>query len=191
MELHEKELFELQRIKEEEEKKKRELVEKSVNSVLDLLERKKEELENKENVLQELRLIHGNERKALEEEMAEQQRQLAERHTSEAEQVVGQRGELRAELEVLEQQLEELVAQQAEQTDQTDGPADQARFPCPECPVCLELLLPPTRIMQCSNGHLVCRECEAKSELTSCPTCRQTFTGRATAMEQHLATLFT
>ena len=166
-------------------------MEKSVNSVLDLLERKKEELENKENVLQELRLIHGNERKALEEEMAEQQRQLAERHTSEAEQVVGQRGELRAELEVLEQQLEELVAQQAEQTDQTDGPADQARFPCPECPVCLELLLPPTRIMQCSNGHLVCRECEAKSELTSCPTCRQTFTGRATAMEQHLATLFT
>ena len=46
------------------------------------------------------------------------------------------------------------------------------------------------RIMQCSNGHLVCEVCEAKPELSCCPTCRQEFTGRATAMEQHLASLF-
>ena len=68
LELHEKELFELQRLKEHEELRKKKIIEKSVNSVLDLLERKKEELENKDIVLKELMIIHANEKKELEEE---------------------------------------------------------------------------------------------------------------------------
>jgi len=183
-ELHEKELFELQKIKEEEEIKKRKIIEKSVNSVLDVLERKKEELANKEVVLKELKLIHSNERKELEEEFISKQRVLEEKQKAETERIVADKTKLRTELAQLEQQLEDLMSK--------DTTSDSSNtLPCPECPVCLEMLMPPIRIMQCSNGHLVCEECESKPELSSCPTCRQSFTGRATAMEQHLATLFT
>merc|ERR1712098_424908 len=54
-------------------------------------------------------------------------------------------------------------------------------LPIPECPVCLEQMMPPTRIMQCPSGHLVYQTCESQPELRKCPTCRQDFTGRATA----------
>lgn len=37
-----------------------------------------------------------------------------------------------------------------------------------ECPVCFEYILPP--ILQCQNGHLVCKSC--RQRLTICPTCR-------------------
>jgi len=183
-ELHEKELFELQRIKEEEEIKKRKIIEKSVNSVLDLLERKKEELANKEMVLKELKLIHSNERKELEEEYISKQRVLEDKQKEEAEKLASEKTKLKSELAQLEHQLEDIMSRD------TKSESDNS-LPCPECPVCLEMLMPPIRIMQCSNGHLVCEECESKPELTCCPTCRQSFTGRATAMEQHLSTLFT
>ena len=55
--MHEKELFELQSLKEQEEVEKRKVIEKQINILLDQLERKKEELANKENVLKELKLI--------------------------------------------------------------------------------------------------------------------------------------
>jgi len=63
-------------------------------------------------------------------------------------------------------------------------------LPCPECPVCFDSMKPPTRILQCVNGHLVCVECARKVERFICPTCKQEFSGRATAMEQFLRTLF-
>ena len=46
---------------------------------------------------------------------------------------------MRGELESLESQLEELMCRGRREQEQ-----EQA-LPCPECPVCLELLLPPTR----------------------------------------------
>ena len=79
LELHEKELFELQRLKEHEELRKKKIIEKSVNSVLDLLERKKEELENKDIGLKELMIIHANEKKELEEEVMSKQRHLEDK----------------------------------------------------------------------------------------------------------------
>jgi len=63
-------------------------------------------------------------------------------------------------------------------------------LPCPECPVCFDSMKPPTRILQCVNGHLVCVECARKVERFICPICKQEFSGRATAMEQFLRTLF-
>ena len=67
---------------------------------------------------------------------------------------------------------------------------EKEELPCPECPVCFEKMMPPTRIMQCSNGHLICKECVSKANIIDCPTCRMKIVGRATAMEQHLASLF-
>ena len=143
-ELHEKELFELQKIEEEEEIKKRKIIEKSVNSVLDVLERKKEELANKEVVLKELKLIHSNERKELEEEFISKQRVLEEKQKAETERIVADKTKLRTELAQLEQQLEDLMSK--------DTTSDSSNtLPCPECPVCLEMLMPPIRIMQVAN----------------------------------------
>ena len=185
LELHEKELFELQRLKEQEELRKKKIMEKSINSVLDLLERKKEELENKEIVLKELKLIHANERKELEEEFVSKQRVLEDKQRDEIDNLDEEKEKLKTELEQLEVTLEDLMTKGVTTEEVKDN-----FLPCPECPVCLEMLMPPIRIMQCSNGHLVCEVCESKPELTNCPTCRQEFTGRATAMEQHLASLF-
>ena len=34
-----------------------------------------------------------------------------------------------------------------------------------ECPVCYETMAPPSRIFQCNNGHLICEDCKAHSEV--------------------------
>ena len=65
-----------------------------------------------------------------------------------------------------------------------------ARLRAPGCPACLEELRPGTKIVQCGAGHLLCLECAARLEQFTCPTCRQEFTGRATAMEHILDRLF-
>jgi len=56
----------------------------------------------------------------------------------------------------------------------------------PECPVCLEEMAPPTRIFQCTNGHLVCETCKTDLRPCICPKCRQEMAGRATGMELFL-----
>ena len=140
LELHEKELFELQRLKEQEEMRKKKIIEKSVNSVLDTLERKKEELENKENVMRELKLIHENEKKELEEEFLSKQRYLEEKQNAELNNIDEEKECLRSELEHLESTLEELMTSGVATEEVRDN-----FLPCPECPVCLEMLMPPIR----------------------------------------------
>jgi len=61
--------------------------------------------------------------------------------------------------------------------------------PCPECPVCI-ISLANKRIFQCANGHSICEECKKNPELKNCPTCRQKIVGRASNMEQFLATVY-
>jgi len=61
--------------------------------------------------------------------------------------------------------------------------------PCPECPVCFSSLAS-KRIFQCASGHHVCQDCKANPQLKVCPTCRQKLVGRATNMEQFLATIY-
>jgi len=62
--------------------------------------------------------------------------------------------------------------------------------PCvPECPVCLEEMIPPTRIFQCRNGHLLCETCKNGLNPCICPKCRQEMIGRATDMENFLRSM--
>ena len=46
-----------------------------------------------------------------------------------------------------------------------------------DCPVCMEQMMPPKKIFQCSNGHAFCEQCKENPALTSCPICRIEFTG--------------
>lgn len=57
-----------------------------------------------------------------------------------------------------------------------------------ECPICLDLMLPPRKIFQCIQGHPTCSWCLSQG-LTFCPTCRGPFMGRARNMERIAAIL--
>jgi len=50
----------------------------------------------------------------------------------------------------------------------TSSAANSSFLASVECPICLEIALPP--YVQCQNGHLVCGNCRPK--LQQCPTCR-------------------
>lgn len=90
---------------------------------------------------------------------------------------------LGSKLEALDSKLTDLKA-----TIQT---CPQARpLPCPECPICLDDMKPPTKIIHCKGGHLICEKCKAKPGVQFCPTCREEFNGRAVGMEKHLRQLF-
>jgi len=46
-----------------------------------------------------------------------------------------------------------------------------------QCPVCTEMMKPPTRIWMCSSSHIICEPCKNKLDdnrfvLHLCPTCR-------------------
>ena len=59
----------------------------------------------------------------------------------------------------------------------------------PECPICFDEMVPPVRIFQCRDGHLVCETCKAGLEPCICPECRQEVTGRAIGVEKLLRSL--
>ena len=40
-----------------------------------------------------------------------------------------------------------------------------------ECPVCLDHISPP--ILQCLNGHILCKDCSERMSPKTCPTCRE------------------
>ena len=101
----------------------------------------------------------------------------------------------------LEVTIDQLLSINIESTTPTPGPvlnSNNFQFPtsqlsslppCPDCPVCMTTLAS-KRIYQCANGHHVCQECKRNPQLKVCPTCRQKLVGRATNMEQFLASLY-
>jgi len=59
----------------------------------------------------------------------------------------------------------------------------------PECPACLERMLPPRQIYTCANGHVICSDCKTRMNETSgnnrcISRCGARYTGRATTVEQ-------
>ena len=60
---------------------------------------------------------------------------------------------------------------------QTDVKQDQELSDEFECPVCLEFMSAPKKIYACSHDHMFCSDCYLpnKSELKSCPICRENF----------------
>merc|ERR1712173_334340 len=61
------------------------------------------------------------------------------------------------------------------------------------CPVCMELLMPPLRIFQCPEGHILCENCKENPSLVHCPQCRirlETNCSRNRALEEVARTFF-
>jgi len=94
-----------------------------------------------------------------------------------------------------EAQLAEMLAKQEKEKAiqlaiQLERAASKNQPAAPECPVCLDQMVPPTRILQCTNGHLTCETCKSKMRNPLCPECRKAFIGRAFGMENFLQDLF-
>ena len=47
-----------------------------------------------------------------------------------------------------------------------------------DCPVCLDTMAPPKKILECERGHLICEDCMKRPEIKTCPTCRGPLRGR-------------
>jgi len=97
-----------------------------------------------------------------------------------------------AETKIIRSLVESINEKMSESPSETACSAPPAHdlLPCPECPVCMENMLPPRRIFQCKNGHIICEICQPKIKNQKCPTCQHEIVGRAVAMEQHLRDLF-
>jgi len=94
---------------------------------------------------------------------------------------------LEQQLEAKEKEFEKLKMQMSEVEDEiqsiktkietrdAETSAVAQGFACStnhlECPICLEIPFPPTKIFQCEQGHIFCEICR-KGGLTYCPECR-------------------
>jgi len=58
------------------------------------------------------------------------------------------------------------------------------------CQNCHELLTPPTRILQCDDGHKFCQTCESSTEKKICPLCSGLVVGRNSALEKVASMIF-
>ena len=67
----------------------------------------------------------------------------------------------------------ELVAEMWKQVEEDEEGEDDKEEainlnpppPAPDCPICYEPMVPPTRIFQCGAGHLVCGGCKPKLQV--------------------------
>jgi len=92
-----------------------------------------------------------------------------------------------------QEQMALVVVKHAEEEERNAAemrtPHTNNRPEVPECPVCFNEMVPPTRIFQCRDGHLVCETCKLGLAPCICPECRQEVIGRATGVEKLLRSL--
>ena len=99
---------------------------------------------------------------------------------------------LSIELEMLEKEMK----LEDNKKDGKDSTAPVSRPPsCLECPVCLEVMKPPTKIIQCKGTgegaeHFVCEECTKKPGVEICPSCKTPFIVRAKGFERVLHEIY-
>eukprot|EP00092_Neocalanus_flemingeri_P020767 GFUD01022502.1.p1 GENE.GFUD01022502.1~~GFUD01022502.1.p1 ORF type:complete len:275 (+),score=61.61 GFUD01022502.1:51-827(+) len=112
-----------------------------------------------------------------------------ERNNSEKAEVEGLRSEVEDLKIKIESRLDRLDKSLTAKFKALEVSSKKASLPGPECPICFEEMKPPTRIIQCRSGHLICQECKERPQVVICPTCKQEFTGRAIGMENYLKTI--
>ena len=55
--------------------------------------------------------------------------------------------------------------EEEEEEEKEEGIGRNPPPPAPDCPICYEPMVPPTRIFQCGAGHLVCGGCRPKIQV--------------------------
>eukprot|EP00092_Neocalanus_flemingeri_P002181 GFUD01002321.1.p1 GENE.GFUD01002321.1~~GFUD01002321.1.p1 ORF type:complete len:259 (-),score=63.64 GFUD01002321.1:341-1117(-) len=111
------------------------------------------------------------------------------RNNSEKAEVEGLRSEVEDLKIKIESRLDRLDKSLTAKFKALEVSSKKTSLPGPECPICFEEMKPPTRIIQCRSGHLICQKCKERPQVVICPTCKQEFTGRAIGMENYLKTI--
>ena len=91
----------------------------------------------------------------------------------------------------LKNELEKDIGHISDDSDNDRDTGVEAAKSQLECPICLELMKPPTKIWMCPQTHLVCEECRDGMVNSVCPTCRSgKIIGRAFLAENMARALF-
>ena len=67
----------------------------------------------------------------------------------------------------LKKKIETMDRNLAAQFKALEISSKKTSLPCPECPICFDEMKPPTRIVQCRSGHLVCQQCMNRPQVSS------------------------
>ena len=83
------------------------------------------------------------------------------------EEVTHGRKNMKAEVQVLNSEVTDLKRKikTLERTLVANPAKRKPTSPCPECPVCFDEMKPPTKIVQCMSGHLICLKCRDRPEV--------------------------
>jgi len=137
--------------------------------------------------------------KSFEEKEETEMKNMMERHSKEVtnlktklrKQAEDEQKQLKLTLQHLVKDLENLNAETENTEDRDDIDIGAAREEL-KCPVCLEMMEPPTRIWMCSNTHLVCDTCKQLLEHNRCPSCRSAKINKRAFFAENMArVLFT
>lgn len=113
----------------------------------------------------ELDRKHNQEKMAMRNNHARQRQQLTDLNKVKLESIVEAVKDTSQKLKITRKVLKGTIKRKYEQEE------DEEDF-APECPLCMEIMTPPKKIYQCSEGHLVCSVCKPKMQNNICATCR-------------------
>ena len=126
-----------------------------------------ETIENKSTDLEALKSDHETEMEPLTKEIDVLQVALDEAVKKRLKMITRQVNEVRSletELQLSKKQLDLFDRQYgAAGTSSQHSSIFEKDF---ECPVCYEIMAPPSRIFQCNNGHLICEACKCHTEVS-------------------------
>ena len=130
----------------------RAMTEPSVAKLLDEIERVKAEMKLKDVLISELYMRHIDQRQEMKQEYFVQRRLLEQKHEEEVVRIESDILRIKADTDSLERQLGELMTDDQEIEDE-DNDIDSSSppsltLPCPPCPVCTNLMMPPVHIYQ-------------------------------------------
>ena len=98
----------------------------------------------------------------MDQELAERQKTLSKENQDELDNLTKKHKAENA--DKLENMLDNEDGEGEEEGEDYPKAAPQAPV-APDCPICYELMLPPTRIFQCGAGHLVCGTCRPRLQV--------------------------
>ena len=113
----------------------------------------------------ELDRKHNQEKMAMRNDHAKQRQQLTDLNKVKLESITEAVKDASQKLKITRKVLKGTIKRKYEQEE------DEEDF-APECPLCMEIMTPPKKIYQCSEGHLVCSVCKPKMQNNICATCR-------------------
>ena len=113
----------------------------------------------------ELDRKHNQEKMAMRNNHAKQRQQLTDVNKVKLDSIKEAVEDTSKKLKITRKVLKGTIKRKYEQEE------DEEDF-APECPLCMEIMTPPKKIYQCSEGHLVCSVCKPKMQNNICATCR-------------------